>query len=340
MSDNINHITCLQEHNTSTDNAKAIPEVEVKDNPSMELVDIEVAQLKIPRQPTPVEDNSSIIIIDRDEEDRDVIRFQKTGDMKILEKVYRNRIPTLRSWANKNFYPGLIASVEDLFSELSIVFLKAAEFYDKKRGNFNTCLWNFMENRIKNIKSSKHAKKRVSENYTGPLSGMILSLDFPYSDKDGSALTLKDVIPSDASASDNFVLKDTIFDETVTVLSEDNPLFKEFLLKVSEGGSLASLMKEYKTRKGKITLSKQQAHKLAQRKSKKFATSLIRMQKDIQGDFSLSNYTIEGSELGYEIELKKTTETDNILKTIRELRKNKDAYLNKIKGLAMETVSE
>lgn len=322
-------ITYTQEHKDT------VPEAEVKNNPEMELGDIEVAQVK-----TPVEETSDTIVIDRDEEDRDILLFQKTGDMKILEKVYKNRIPTLHSWANKNFYPGLMASVEDLFAELSIVFIKAAEKYDVKRGNFNTCLWNFLLNRIKNIKSSKHAKKRVSGDYNGPLNGMILSLDYSYNDKDGSALTLKDVIPSEASAEDNFVLKETIFDETVTALSTDNPQFKEFLLKVSEGGSLASLMKEYKTRKGQITLNHSQAKKLAHRKSKKFIAAIIREQNNIKGDFNLSDYTLEGSALNYEIELKKTTETDNILKTIRELRKNKDVYLNQIKGLALAPVNE
>ena len=293
--------------------------------------DIDISRLTLPPEPT----NS--IVIDRDEEDKDVASFQKTGDLKLLEKLYKQRIPTLHSWANKYYYPGLVSSVEDLFAELSVVFVKAAEKYDKKRGAFNTCLYTFLLNRIKNLKSSKHAKKRISDDYTGPLCGMILSLDFAYNDKDGSAVTLKDIIPSEASEKENFVLKEAMFDETVKVLSENNPQFEEFLLKISEGGSLASLLKEHKTKSGSITVKPSQANKLKTTRSKKMVVDLLRAQHKISGDFVLVDYDIVGHQVNYVVEMKKTDEVDNILKTIRELRKNKELYLNRIKGLSTQT---
>ena len=38
--------------------------------------------------------------INRDQESLDVVRFQKTGDADILEKLYNNRIQTLKIWSN------------------------------------------------------------------------------------------------------------------------------------------------------------------------------------------------------------------------------------------------
>jgi len=68
-------------------------------------------------------DDDGPVAIDRYQEDSAVEQFQKTGDLKILEEVYRARIPTIRSWANKHYYPGLTFSVEDLFEDLSHMFI-------------------------------------------------------------------------------------------------------------------------------------------------------------------------------------------------------------------------
>jgi hypothetical protein len=277
-------------------------------------------------------DESSII--DRDEEDRDVLLFQKTGDLKILEKLYKNRVPTLRVWTNKHYYPGLTTSIEDLFSELSCVFVKAARKYDATRGNFNTCLFTFLLNRIKNLKSSKYAKKRTSEEYSGPLCGMILSLDFSYNDKDGSEMTLKDIIPGKASSEENFVLKETFFNETLNILAQENKPLKDFFVKISQGGSLTALLKEYKTRKGKITIKHSLANKLNKRKSKNTVAEIIRQQTGIYDKFKIVDYKLTSNRiLSYEIELKRTEETDNIMKNIRDIRRNKNSYISRISGL-------
>jgi len=275
--------------------------------------------------------DESMVCIDRNQENKDVVDFQKTGDMKVLEKVYRNRIPTLRSWATKHFYPGLAISVEDLFSELSVVFVRAAQKYDRRRGSFNTCLFTFLLNRVKNIKNSKHAKKRISEFYNGPLCGMILSLDFPYNDKDGSEVTLKDVIPSGNPHEKEFNLNKTHFDETLEILANNNSRLKKFLEKVSEGNSLTALIKEYRTKHGFVHITRNQAKKFCKNKCSKVVKELLKGKGAINGDFKLISYVVEGSSrLKYAVELKKTEETDFIMRTIRELRKNKEHYISKL----------
>jgi hypothetical protein len=74
----------------------------------------------------------------------------------------------------------------------------------------------------RNLKNSKFAKKRISEEYTGPLCSMILSLDFPYSDGDGGDLTLKDVIPGKSGD------EDPDFNDVISFLSKDDPVLKKF----------------------------------------------------------------------------------------------------------------
>jgi len=270
------------------------------------------------------EDEFDTVVIDRDKEDADVEYFQKTGDLKVLEDVYKQRIPTIRFWANKHYYPGLTFSVEDLFEDLSVVFVKAAEKYIRSRGAFNTCLYTFLDNRLKNIKNSRHAKKRLPEDYNGPAVGMILSLDYSYNATDGSEVTLKDVIPSSDSNDKDYILNDTL-----NVLSKDNDQFKEFLKKIGEGSSLVALMKEYKTRQGTLKITQEQANRFGNRKCTKMVADLIK--EHVNDDFKLLGYEIEGTNrLKYEVELNKTKETDKFMKSLRELRKNKDFYKRKL----------
>lgn len=270
------------------------------------------------------------IIIDRDQEDSDVHEFQKTGDLELLEKLYKNRIPTLKSWASKNYYPGLTSSVEDLFEDLSVVFVNAAEKYNKSRGAFNTCLFTFLLNRIKNLHSSKYAKKRISEEYDGPLNSMILSLDFSYGEGDGSELTLKDFIPSKVDPEESLDFRDTI-----SFLSKDNPIVKDVFRKICAGNSLAAVLKEYKIRNGSINLSnrKKDLNKLKSRRNKKLATEIIKSKKTLVGNFKMLDYEIVNNHLRYRIEMNKTKETDYIVKTIRDLKKHKEYYISKIKGI-------
>lgn len=297
-----------------------------------EEIDAETAE-KIEAKEKDTSQNSPAIVIDREEENRDVIEFQKTGDMKILEKIYKNRIPTLKTWTRQHYYPGLTLSPEDLFEEFSCVLVKAAEKYEAKRGvSFNTCLFTFLLNRVKNIKSSKYAKKRIADEYSGPISGMILSLDFTYNDSDGSQVTLKDIIASPETKEDGHISKKAFFEETLNILSASaSPEFKDFLVKISEGGSVTALIKEYKMKTGSVKISNAMQRKLNKRKSKKIVSDLIK--NEVNNKFKLISYTVDKNSINYEIELNKTKETDKIMKTIRDLRKNKEIYIGRIKGL-------
>ena len=281
-------------------------------------------KLNIPKREMWKEHNP--IVIDRAQEDKDVALFQKTGDMRLLEKIYNNRIPTLKVWATKHYYPGLAISQDDLFEELSVVFVKAAQKFQKGRGNFNTCLFTFLLNRIKNLKNGMHAKKRVSETYEGPRSGMVLSLDFAYNDKDGSDITLKDVIPDP-----EFDPKKMLIDDTVEVLSNGNEVLKDFLYKVSHGESVSNLLKEAKQKEGTFTIKPASAKKI-KGGGKRAIKEFLKENKLFDQDFDVVEYKLTDLELSFRVQLRKTKEYELLSKAIRHFKKNKKQYISKIKA--------
>lgn len=271
--------------------------------------------------------------IDRDEEDRDVTTFQKTGDITVFERVYENRIPTLQIWARRYYY--LMGNVDDMFGEFSLYFTKAVKKYDHNRGAFNTCLYTFLINCVRNIMNGKRAKKRKPINADpNSMNNHILSLDYGYNDKDGSGNTLKDIISD--TVSDGTNISDSInLEDTIGILSKKDPKIQAFLRKLSGGDTLASIIKSIKTKKGKIKISVHEAKKINKAKKRKnIVIEFIKDRTDIGDDkFSLLNYHIEtNSDLHYTVEMKKTQESDLIMKALRKIRKDKDLFLTKIEG--------
>jgi len=297
----------------------------------------EEAMLEVDFEVESYENYSKSVVIDRNKEDKTVMEFQKTGDVEILDSVFKARIGTLWKWAIDNYYPSLTCSVEDLFGDLTCEFVKAAQKFDKKRGTFNTCLYNFLLNRIKNIKNGVHANKRTSKEYKGPLSGMTLSLDYSYNHKDGGEITLKDIIADKQYAKGSDGFSGMHLSDTLDILARDNSKLKNFLAQVSGGNSVVSLIKEAKTKRGYVRLNKDQAQSLKRARNKKrFVMDLLKYKKrrEIDVPFQLLAYNFSGSsKLEYAIELKKTEESSMLTKAIRNLRRNRDDYVMKIRGV-------
>lgn len=284
---------------------------------------------------------SSFIPIDRDKEDINVLEFQRTGDLMIMEGLYLNRVQTLEIWASRYGY--LNGGIEDMFSELVQVFLKAVNGYKKKRKcnvngkcvikttPFNTYLWYSIVNYIRNLKSGKRAKKRRAIGYEGSLSNMIISIESPYFNKDGSETRLIDFISEDlkmAVRHNNDVIN---LKEVLEIMSNKDLTFKKFLKKICDGHSLASAIKDCKTLSGKVKLNKSQCEKFkTSKKYNRIVSKLITNRHKIKYSFKLIKYTVNKNYLHYSIELNKTKEVDIILKMVRLLKKNKDRYIHKI----------
>lgn len=305
---------------------------EVLDTQEKQLIDTEDQVVKMDRSHWKFNDYSTFVKIDRNHEDKLVEAFQKCGDINVFEEIYSARIPSLQIWARKYRY--LMESQEDMFGELSLYFTKAVYKYKKDRGSFNTCLYTFFLNCIRNLRMGKLAKKRKSINSDpNSISNLTLSLDYNYNSKDGSGSTLKDVIANKLK-NESDVDKNIRLEETMNILSKHHPEIKGFLRRLSDGYTLSALLKECKTKNGRIKISRSEAKRLdTKRRKNKIVLEIIKDKTDYNKGFQVVNYEVVNSnKLNYTIELKKTKESDLILKTIRKLRKDKDLLLSRMEG--------
>ncbi len=275
------------------------------------------------------EDNQ-FVKIDRKQEDENVIKYQKTHDMTIFEKLYQDRIPSLQIWARR--YHWLTDSKENMFGELRFYFMKAVNKYQKNRGSFNTCLYTFLLNCVRNLKTGKKAKKRKPEGADpNSTTNFILSLNYPYGNsKDGDGRSLMDII-SDKIEDKKRVTDQICLEETMDILSSDNRIIRKFMMGLSDGHTLGNMIKSFKIKQGNIKISKNCYSRLVgKKKNKKIVANLIRGKKDISDDFSVVDYAVTPNTLVYTIEMKKTKESDLILRTVRKLRRNREHIMERI----------
>ena len=275
----------------------------------------------------------TFVDIDRKQENKDVTEYQKTRDEKLFEKIYKIRIPTLQIWARKYRY--LMDSQEDLFSEFSICFTKAVLTYKKGKGSFNTWLFSLLMNYVRNLQTSRMAKKRLPEGMNPNLmSKFMYSLDYAYGHDEDSETTLKDVLASKYK-SESSALDGIIYDETISKMSNNNSVVKGFLHKLSLGNTVSSLLKEYRTKTGNIRIDKNAFKHIKSSKEKEILVSdIIRDNYDINSEFMVIDYDISNKDdynnLSYTIEMKKTNETDTVIKALRRMKRDKDMIISKI----------
>lgn len=265
--------------------------------------------------------------IDRVKEDEAVVRYQQTGDVSTIERLYEDRVPSLQFWTS-HFYYLMDNSKDDMFGEFRRQFMRAIIYYDKKRGHFNTCLYTFIRNCIINLIVSKHAKKRCPEGVDFDFNqGFVTSLNKKYDSKNGDGNTLLDVI-SNQLEDCNKAPDKMSFNETLNILSNNDSKVKGFLKKIGDGFTLAKLIKECKTVTGSLHVKKNQYENI---KSKKGIINLIKTNNNILAPFKLLDYEIcEPTKINYRIEMRKSKEADLFLKTIRKLRKNSGWYMSSI----------
>jgi len=286
------------------------------------------------------EEKNAFKRIDRKQEVLDVLEYQKNGDEILFEKLYNNRIQTLQIWARKYYYVG--ASREDVFTDLSAVFFKAVvKFVEKKLVNgkmkrmpaFNTYLFTSLKHHVINQWNKKRVNKRTTiEGIPGE--DLTLSLDFPY-DHNGSNCTLIDIVPNKKGK--DSVIEEIAIKDAINVLSQNKPELKEFLVNLSKDEKITTLLKTLKRTKGRLRLMNKQMTSFEKKdEDSRFShiDRLIRERKSLKEEFEVIGYEIKGNFVNYEIELNKTDRHSKISKEIRNLRKNKEYYLKKIKGIS------
>ena len=273
--------------------------------------------------------SANFVKIDGKQENKNMVEFQRTKKKEILEELYYNRIPTLQIWAKRYSY--LINDSDDMFEELVCHFIKAVDGYKQCKGSFNTFLFTSLLNCVRNIRSSQLAKKRIPEGMENESSfNFLLSLDYNYNKADGEESTLKDIL-ADKIATEDSIREKISIDETIEMLCKNDPHMKIVLKKLSDGETIASVIKESKMKRGRVKLDKVQAKQLKKNRKCNQVVSKIINNNSVCGKFDLMSYRVSNSNnLHYVIELKKTKESDAILRTIRKFRRNKDYIIEQI----------
>jgi len=280
------------------------------------------------------EDKKAFAPIDRSQENKDVIIFQETGDIAVFDKIYANRIPTIKVWAKKYYY--LADSADDMFGELSFYFSKAVMKFEKKRGSFNTCLYTFFQNCIRNIRNGKKAKKRKPLGADpNSINNLTLSLDYNYNTRDGGESTLKDML-AEEMGEEGGVIDQMNLEETIDILSKKDPHVKVFLKRLGSGNTLSALINELKLKKGYVDISRAQAKIISKRiedkKGYKREVSNMLKDKTELNKFQLVDCKVTFNRLYYTVELHKTKEADSMMKTIRNIRRDKKHFMSMING--------
>jgi hypothetical protein len=179
------------------------------------------------------------------------------------------------------------------------------------------------------------AKKRLPEGMNPNLmSKFMYSLDYAYGHDEDSETTLKDVL-SNKYKSESSALDGIIYDETISKISNNNAVVKGFLHKLSLGNTVSSLLKEYRTKTGNIKIDKNVFKHIKSSKEKEILVSdIIRDNDDINSEFMVIDYDISNKDdynnLSYTIEMKKTNETDTVIKALRRMKRDKDMIISKI----------
>ena len=140
-----------------------------------------------------------------------------------------------------------------------------------------------------------------------------------------------DIISSKNIIGEDSLHKDNNLTEAVKLLSKGNSVIQEFLVKLSEGNSVAALLKEYRTKRGTLQINKAQANRISKRLCNGIVKKIIE-NKIPEKNFTVIDYKVEQDKLKYSIELKKTEESDQILRSLRELKRNKSFYMKLLRG--------
>lgn len=259
---------------------------------------------------------------DRKEEDRLVAYFQKTGDKETHNKLFEIRKSTIAVWARK--YAWVCGSEEDLFSELSMIWLKCIQKYKYsadirpvrtkeghlvkdennevktvfKRTPFNTFIFTSFKNHILNIIKKKYSKKRLDDN-GDPIEFGMRSLDFEYGEEGEGASFYE--LYEDKSAEMDFakISADWIIEE----ISRGDEQVQQVLKKFINDGAVKDIKTACKLKEGVLALKKCDRDILIAggMRAHQYLKSMILNSGKYGSDFQVSNYQIFHKKVVFEI---------------------------------------
>ena len=259
---------------------------------------------------------------DRKEEDRLVAYFQKTGDKETHNRLFEIRKSTIAVWARK--YAWVCESEEDLYSELSMVWLKCVQKYkyeaemrpvrtkeghlvkdenDKvktifKRTPFNTFIFTSFRNHILNIIKKKYSKKRLDD-AGNPIEFGMHSLDFEYGD-DGEGTSMHELYKDENAEMD---LARISADWIIEEISQGDKQIQQALQKFVNDGYIKDIKTACKVKSGILRLKKYDRDMLISggMKAHQYLKTMISSSERFETDFQISSYQIFPKKVVFEI---------------------------------------
>lgn len=271
-------------------------------------------------------DKSAFKNPDRKEEDRLVAHFQQTGSQEAHNRLFEIRKPTLSVWARK--YAWVCDSEEDLFSELSMVWLKCVQKYKYeaevrpvrtkeghlvkdendnvktilKRTPFNTFVFTSFKNHILNIIKKKYSKKRLDDNGS-PIEIGMHSLDYECGDE-GEGSSLYELYPDEKSEEVQDLLDSKIgVDWIIEEISNGNKLIQQILYKFVNDGYIKDIKTACKLKSGILRLKKRDRDILISGgpQAHQHLKSMISDSNRYGNDFQISSYQVFPKKVVFEI---------------------------------------
>jgi len=190
----------------------------------------------------------AFVYIDRAQEDKNVLEYQKTKDEALLTKIMQNRDETLGVWTTKCYREYMEITELDFKGELKIPLINAINTFKPNKKHFNTWLMFILQNHINNIIAHRFSKKRKHEG--------IFSLDEKFGEDEVSA---KDNLPEETSHITIDIATQELVDDILVLMRGTNDKLKEDDLKQylsdiavgsttklacnGKGGSISSMIK-------------------------------------------------------------------------------------------------
>lgn len=278
---------------------------------------------------------------DRKEEDELVKLYQRTGDQKAHNRLFEIRKSTISVWARR--YAWVCDSEEDLFSELSLVWLRCVQKYkyeadvrpvrtkeghlvkdenDKiktvfKRTPFNTFLFTSFKNHILNTIKKKYSKKRLDDD-GNPVEFGMKSLDFEYGE-DGEGANLYELIPGVSNPEPTQIGADWIIEE----ISKGDKCVEDVLRKFVADGYIKDIKTACMLKNDVLKLTKRDREFLIAGglKAHLYLKDMIVKSKKFKDSFLISSYQIYNKKVIFEVIVSDRALKSKVVKAIERAKK-------------------
>lgn len=279
------------------------------------------------------DEEMSAFNIDKRQENMLVRQFQTTGDIKLLETLYKMREPTLRVWAKKSFYIG--DSEDDVFSELTQVWRRCIKKYEitpevrplrTKKGGFildengnrkttlrttpfNTYLFTAIRNHISNVNKKRYSRKRL-DHEGKPIDRNMVPLDMSIDEESGRSI-------HDTVAADGHHVSSAINTQSIiATVSDGDQEVARVLMIFAANPKMKHISTACNLKEGVIKITAKEAHlakKMAGKDIRKWVLEKVSETTSYR-NAKLVEYELDGRSLKYEV----TVKDINLIRKVKE----------------------